>query len=94
MKAAVTTVSHVLSNTYTKRILSRAGYSYTVETRKWEYYNRRLCKKEELQEEFVCVEFESLEDTLEFKDKMKNPVIISDSGWFDFEIEIYDSDRE
>lgn len=88
--------SSIFDEDNTKQFLQKSGVAYTEEERIRQVYDRVRHQTLDIKNDFICVEFESLEDLLEFKRKVNHYIIIEDSDEsdFDFEIEIYDSDRE
>lgn len=94
MKAEVTMTSSLFEDDEIKQLLQDLGIAYTEEKRKRKVYSRMRHQTFEIENDYICVDFETLESLLEFKKKVKHAIIISDSDEFDFEIEIYDTWRE
>lgn len=94
MKAEVTMTSAIFEGEEVKQLLQDLGIAYTEEKRKRKVYSQMRHQTFEIENDYICVDFETLESLLDFKCKVKKEIIIKDSEEFDFEIEIYDTWRE
>ena len=94
MKAEVSMTSATFAEERVKQLLQDLGIVYTEEKRKRKFYSRMRHQTFEFENDYICVDFETLESLLDFKSKVKKYIIIKDSDEFDFEIEIYDTWRE